>query len=439
MLPTCYSIQNMYEEYASGHSNPYCMKHFKRLVHDRFPEVKASERTTFTECKECSMIRNAKAGDLSKEQRLLLEEQKRAHLLVQRIAREKYYKHIKKARENPQKYCSIIIDNMDQAKTNLPRLPSYHKGDVSLTRVHHHVTGILAHGQGKSYVFTWTDKFSCDSNITMNCLLRVFDDIAQQRRLPPTLFLQADNSAKDNRNFIIMGFLGSLVLRKMFKKVKLSFLMVGHTHEDVDQMFSWISIHIGKMAIKTSDTLHEEIQAAYHPQPTTEHLSDLWDYRALALQSPIQLSGHKSPHCFRFHLQEDRVIMSYKEWPLQRATFQQLDITDLARAFDAAPHPISTMPDKGRGAFDAMGVDLPKWKRCGSLTDEEASWWEGHLEKQRTFGQPTVPKLDEFGPFLTSASEAANTMPPEIADTIRRHVSSLTQESTIRTVRQRRR
>lgn len=51
-------------------------------------------------------------------------------------------------------------------------------GDVMLTRIHHHVTGILSHGQGKAFKFTWTNKFPCDTNITMNCLLQVFEDLS---------------------------------------------------------------------------------------------------------------------------------------------------------------------------------------------------------------------------------------------------------------------
>ncbi|CAC5392326.1 unnamed protein product [Mytilus coruscus] len=47
----------------------------------------------------------------------------RAHLLLQELSREKYYKHIKKSKEYPSMYTSVIIDNMDQSKTNLPRFP----------------------------------------------------------------------------------------------------------------------------------------------------------------------------------------------------------------------------------------------------------------------------------------------------------------------------
>lgn len=438
MLPTCYSIQNMYQDYVQSHDNPYCLKHFRRLVIERFPEVKASERSSFTECKECSMIRKAKSANLSKRERLLIEEQKRAHLLVQRIAREKYYKHIKKAKDNPQKYCSIIVDNMDQAKTNLPRLPSYHKGDVNLTRIHHHVTGILSHGQGKAFIFTWTDKFPSDTNITMNCLLKVFEDLSMQGQLPPVLYLQADNSAKDNKNFILLGFLGSLVQRKIFQKVKLSFLMVGHTHEDVDQLFSRVSIQIGNKAIKTLDHLHAEIQQSYHPEPMTTFLENIWDYRGLALESPVQLSGHKSPHIFKFKLVEEEVKLFYKEWPMERSAYKCVDITNLAGAFRNEPLPIGTMPEKGRKAFTSMEADLPKWEKSGSMSPEEKNWWTGHLHGQFQYGQPDITTMTAFREHLRLIP-TEEMVPPAVAEAINRHMTSLTQESTIRTVRQRRR
>lgn len=170
---------------------------------------------------------------------------------------------------------------MDQAKTNLPRFPYYHKGDATLTRIHHHVTGVLEHGQRKPYLFTWTDKFACDTNITINCLLKVLEDVSNDMSLPPTLYIQADNSAKDNKNFILMGFLASLVQQNVFKKIKLSFLMVGHTHEDVDQMFSRVSVHIARKSVPTLPILQDLAREAYHPMPNVQHLENIWDYRQM--------------------------------------------------------------------------------------------------------------------------------------------------------------
>ena len=41
----------------------------------------------------------------------------------------------------------------------------------------------------------------------------------QEKSLPRNLYIQADNSAKDNKNYILMGFLANLVQRNIFKKV----------------------------------------------------------------------------------------------------------------------------------------------------------------------------------------------------------------------------
>jgi len=45
---------------------------------------------------------------------------KRFLVLFHRTEREKYYKHGEKAKRNPEKYLSVTIDGMDQAKHNLP-------------------------------------------------------------------------------------------------------------------------------------------------------------------------------------------------------------------------------------------------------------------------------------------------------------------------------
>ena len=45
---------------------------------------------------------------------------KRFSLFFHRTEREKYYKHGEKAKRNPEKYLSITVDGMDQAKHNLP-------------------------------------------------------------------------------------------------------------------------------------------------------------------------------------------------------------------------------------------------------------------------------------------------------------------------------
>ena len=55
------------------------------------------------------------------------------------------------------------------------------------------------------------------------------------------LFVQLDNSAKDNKNRYVMAFCSLLTIRRIFKEVTVGFLIVGHIHEDIDTYFSFLS------------------------------------------------------------------------------------------------------------------------------------------------------------------------------------------------------
>ena len=59
--------------------------------------------------------------------------------------------------------------------------------------------------------------------------------------LPKKLFLQLDNSAKDDKNRYVMAFCFFLTARRVFKEVTVGFLIVGHTHEDINEHFSYLS------------------------------------------------------------------------------------------------------------------------------------------------------------------------------------------------------
>ncbi len=49
-----------------------------------------------------------------------------------------------------------------------------------------------------------------------------------------------DNCVKNNKNQCLLVFLSLLMRRDVFEEVKLGFLVVGHTHEDIDGYFSYL-------------------------------------------------------------------------------------------------------------------------------------------------------------------------------------------------------
>jgi hypothetical protein len=72
--------------------------------------------------------------------------------------------------------------------------------------------------------------------------MKVLQDVKQRRnRFPPYLQIQANNCGKENKNVYILALYGTLVALEIFKEIQLSFLLVGHIHEDIDQRISTIS------------------------------------------------------------------------------------------------------------------------------------------------------------------------------------------------------
>ena len=64
---------------------------------------------------------------------------------------------------------------------------------------------------------------------------------------PQHLWIQVDNAGGENKNTIVCKMCAYLMDSGMFRSVVLATLQVGHTHEDIDFLFSIMSSHISKM------------------------------------------------------------------------------------------------------------------------------------------------------------------------------------------------
>lgn len=146
------------------------------------------------------------------------------HSLACRIERKKYQSHREKSRSAPEKFCTIIIDGMDQAKTNIPNTKLQAKSTSNLWKLRTHVTGVLLHTKspyGKlAYSFIDLLQYPHDSNLTITLLINVLHDYAKMHSyLPENLYLQMDNTSRENKNKYVLGFFSLLVELRIFKKV----------------------------------------------------------------------------------------------------------------------------------------------------------------------------------------------------------------------------
>ena len=118
----------------------------------------------------------------------------------------------------------VIIDGMDQAKTYLPLLRKAAKSIQGVYRLKTQLTGTLVHTRadhGKN-VCVYIDllQYPHDSNLTITVLNKVLSGHAETRGgLPPTLYLQMDNTSRENKNHYVFGYCAFLVEAWIFHKV----------------------------------------------------------------------------------------------------------------------------------------------------------------------------------------------------------------------------
>lgn len=126
-----------------------------------------------------------------------------------------------------------------QKKTDLPRWPgNTPEWAQSLQKYRQRIVGVKAHWHGRQRNFLYlVDALLLGGeggggNLTVECIRRTLNGLSQHHPLPPVLYLQMDN-ASENKNKVVFAFLHHLVLAGVFQKVKVGFLCVGHTHEDI--------------------------------------------------------------------------------------------------------------------------------------------------------------------------------------------------------------
>ena len=127
--------------------------------------------------------------------------------------------------------------------------------------------------------------------------------------LPKKLFLQLDNSAKDNKNRYVMDFCSLVTAKRVFKEVTVGFLIVGHTHEDIDAHFSYLS---KLLKMKNTYVLADLMKAFMDSQKTTafilELVQEVADFKKFLHgyqhDGANKLIGLGEMHLFKFYVEE---------------------------------------------------------------------------------------------------------------------------------------
>jgi hypothetical protein len=78
-----------------------------------------------------------------------------------------------------------------------------------------------------------------------------------------------------------------LVEMGIFQNVKVGFLLVGQTHDHIDQMFSHFLVTLKRKNVGSLPSLIECIKKAYIPEPVFHILEETVDMRSVKNQTSI--------------------------------------------------------------------------------------------------------------------------------------------------------
>jgi hypothetical protein len=146
--------------------------------------------------------------------------------------------------------------------------------------------------------------------------------------LPRRLYLQLDNSLKDNKNQFLFRFLSLLIARKVFEEIQLGFLLVGHTHEDIDGYFSYVSDVLRKNNTFVLADLMKHFMDSQKLRFMPHVVQEVADFKSFVKSYALPLEGMKDMHIFRFFV--DRA-----GWPVFQYKASAIDLDWLSRG---SPH-----------------------------------------------------------------------------------------------------
>lgn len=275
------------KDFAELHSrNPPSFNYFCKIWRKYCPSVKVRKVTRFTKCSRCEELRAAieDAVTMGKDA-TLLRKQKTAHREFIQLERREYKKKRENAILHPGHYCSIIVDGADQSAFGLPHFMVKTKnarGHAMKVKL----VGLLDHKKpNEVHLMTMTEEHETGANHMVEAVHRFLMTRSKEGPLPRNLYVQLDNCTRENKNKFFLGYLEYLVAQRVFDTVEASFLPVGHTHEDVDQLFSRTSERLRSHDAVTMQEMHEQLRAVYNSKTTVRHMKYVANWSGLCIQA----------------------------------------------------------------------------------------------------------------------------------------------------------
>ena len=294
----------------------------------KLPNVRFSKYTTHTRCDTCVTLDRLQRTSRTQE-----------HLLYCRALRYKHRERFGKARQAianlkqlslsfPNEFLTIHCDDMDNQKSMLPRIMEPGKALSGCYKIPTKLTGTITTSglfpTGRNVAFFYNhDEFENGSNKMVSVLYKLLLRFLNEFKfLPRHLNLCLDNCFKENKNRYLFAFLASLVELNVFTEVTVNYLLVGHTGNEVDQLFSIVANALKREICTIEELVSIISNSSIQPKPSCEPLDYIWDWKAFIIPNlyVVPLSQHSNFHCFQIKKESGSPRFRAKKYP-QDSTF----------------------------------------------------------------------------------------------------------------------
>jgi hypothetical protein len=327
------------------------ISHLSKIKKMNFPEYDTKKpRDNFARCSTCDRLHSFRwTAIVGSEGAMLWEQKLTCHINSAMAHWELYSANRYRSRFFPSECITIIHDKMDHAKTASPVFSHKTKQLDGLMKLPVAATGMLAHGHGDvRYAHYGLDIFAHDANYTVGLFAKLLRNLERPPKsssrclfngsrssplfeavlsgaemceaalppltgtpcaaipLPPILNVQIDNAAGENKNRFVFYFWSLLVVKGIFREVYVNFMLVGHTHDDIDALFGRWSMLLKKDSFPTIPLLMKSFMEV-ESIPTIPHLiEEVPDFKGLIAgciaQGDEALEGHTKAQQFKFYV-----------------------------------------------------------------------------------------------------------------------------------------
>jgi hypothetical protein len=310
--PACYTFKSMYLEYSEDVRNkfdgalaPYTYQHFKDTMQKKYPLCKALPKgSVLFKCIVCAGLRAEFDGCTDERVKLVCLHYMKAHKQRFKASRHNYAETIAYSLYNPALLLSNIIDGMDQQKCCSPRIPGSRADLPKNCQLKFHVIGSLVHGC-KMFAFCLVSSkwAQAGPQLTVTVIIKTLRRCVDLNGFLPTSYhLQLDNPSGENKNHDVIALMGLLVDWTVFQDTVLEFGVTGHTHFDIDQAFSRLSVSLSLGHLTVADFFERIRNGFTHYNATTEAIAcnELVNWHMASSSHVHEFSGVSRPLLFKF-------------------------------------------------------------------------------------------------------------------------------------------